>query len=132
MSHLLSRFLLAAAFTVAAMPAVHAQREDRDRDRRPGWDRAHEVVNRAIEDLRHLERRDAFGGEDRDRYNHAMRALADFDRSISENRFDRGRLDEAIEQLDHVTRSRMLEARERDRVLDDLRDLRRLREEWRG
>ena len=129
----LSRFFLSAVLAAALVPFAHAQDRDRDRDRDRGhdWERARDVVSRTMEDLRHIERLEALAGSDRERYDHAMRALADVDRQVSEGRLDRGKLDEAIEQVDHVTRSRMLDPRERDRVLDDLRDLRRLREEWR-
>jgi hypothetical protein len=135
MTQHLSRFLLAGFFAAAMIPGIHAQThdaQDRDRDRGGNWDRAHQIANRTMEDLRHIERRESFAGEDRDRYTRALRALGDFDHSVAEGRFDKGRLDDAIEQVDHVTRSRMLDPRERDQVQDDLRDLRRLREEWRG
>src|SRR5690349_19249634 len=105
----LSRFLLVGIFAAAMLPIAHAQDRDRDRDRGPGWERAREVVSRTMEDLRHIERRDAFAGEDRDRYDRALRSLSDFDRSVSNGRFDKGRLDEAIEHVDHVSRSRMLD-----------------------
>ena len=121
------RFLLMAAL----IPVVWAQDRDRDHGHDHDWEHARQVVDRTMEDLRHVERRDAFAGDDRERYDRALRALADVDRSLADSRFDRGRLDEAIEQVDHVTRSRMLDPKERDRVLADLRDLRRVREEWR-
>jgi len=125
----LSRFLLAAIFAASLVSTARAQDRDRDRDR--SWERAREVVARTIEDLRHIERREAFRGDDRDRYDKAMKSLAEVDRKVSEGRMDRGDLDEAIEHVDHVTRSRILDPKERDRVTDDLRDLRRLREDWR-
>ncbi len=125
-----SHFIL-AGLLIAATSAAFGQDRDRDRDRGHDWDRTREVVNRTMEDLRHIERRESFANEDRERYDHALRSLAEVDRSLADSRFDRGRLDEAIEQVDHVTRSRMLDPRERDRVMDDLRDLRRIREEWR-
>ncbi len=119
---MLSRFLWVIALIV---PFVSAQERSRS------WEHAREIVDRTMDDLRHIERQNAFAGEDRDRYERAMRSLSDFDRSVSEGRFDRGKLDEAIEHVDHVMKSKMLDPRERDRVMDDLRDLRRLREEWR-
>jgi hypothetical protein len=130
-TNLLSRFFLAAVLAVALIPFGHAQDRDRDRDRGHDWERARGIISRSMDDLRHIERRDAFARDDRERYDHALRALSEVDRSFADGRYDRGRLDEAIEQLDHITRSRVLDPRERDRVLDDLRDLRRLREDWR-
>ena len=127
----LSRFLLAGVFAAAMIPAAHAQDRDRDRDRGRSWEQAREVIARTMEDLRHIDRRDSSSGDDRERYEKAMRSLSDFDRSVSEGHFDKGKLDEAIEQVDRVMHSKMLDPRERDRVTDDLRDLRRLREEWR-
>ena len=115
---------------VAAASFAYSQDRDHDRDRGHDWERARQVVDRTMDDLRHVERRDAFAGDDRERYDHALRSLADVDRSLADGRFDRGKLDEAIEHVDHVTRSRILDPRERDRVMDDLRDLRRMREEW--
>ena len=110
---------------------ISAQDRDRGRDRGEHWDRARDVVGRTISDLQHIERREAFRGDERDRYDHALRALADVDRGLADGHFDRGKIDEAIEHVDHVTRNRMLDPRERDQVMDDLRDLRRVREEWR-
>jgi hypothetical protein len=129
----LSRYMFAAVCALATIPFGHAQDRDRerDRDRDRDWNRARQVVNRTMDDLRRLERRDAFAGEERERYDHSLRALAEVDRSLADGRFDRGRLDEAIEHVDHVTRSRVLDPSERDHVLEDLRDLRRVREEWR-
>ena len=129
MSKQISRFLM-TGLLVAAASFAYSQDRDHDRERGHDWERARQVVDRTMDDLRHVERRDAFAVDDRERYDHALRSLADVDRSLADSRFDRGKLDEAIEHVDHVTRSRILDPRERDRVMDDLRDLRRMREEW--
>ncbi len=126
----LSRCVLGAILAAAVIPLASAQ--ERERERGPQWDRAHQVVSRTMDTLRHIERRESLAGDERDHYDRALRALSDVDRSTSQGRFDRGRLDEAIEQVDRVSRSRMLDPQERDRLLDDLRDLRRLRDDWRG
>src|SRR5258706_6131 len=94
----LSRFFFPAGLAAALVPFAHAQDRDRDRDRGHDWERAHDVISRTMEDLGHIERREAFAGSDRERYDHAMRALADVDRQVSEGRLDRGKLDDAIEQ----------------------------------
>jgi hypothetical protein len=124
-----------AVLLAALIPFTQAQERDRDRDhdrdRGRSWEYARQIVDRTIDDLRHLERQEAFAGDDRERYQHALRALADADRALADGRFDRGKLDEAIDHVDHVAKSRILDPRERDRVLDDLRDLRRMREDWR-
>jgi len=129
----LSRYMIAAVFALMTIPFAHGQDRDRERDRDHDrdWNRARQVVNRTMEDLRRLERRDAFAGDERERYDRSLRALAEVDRSLADGRFDRGRLDEAIEHVDRVSHSRVLDPGERDRVLDDLRDMRRVREEWR-
>jgi|GEM_PF-5570958 hypothetical protein len=95
------------------------------------WKHARDVITRAMTNLRHIDHRAGFAGGDRDRYDRTMRSLSDVERSLADGRFDKNKLDEAIQNLDHVTRGRELDPADREHVLDDLKDLRRLREEWR-
>jgi hypothetical protein len=123
-----SQFALAG---LTAATALKLSAQDRD-DRREGhdWERGRELVRRTMEDMRHLERRESFAGDERGHYEGALQDLERFDRSLDERHFDRDRLDQAIARINDVTRSRMLDERERERLSQDLADLRRFREEW--
>ena len=65
--------------------------------------------------------------EERERYEHAERHLSDFDRSITKGKWDKGRLDTAIDDVKNVVDHNTLEPQFRDALSADLRDLRELR-----
>ena len=118
---------MAAALLVASViPTVHAQ-ERREHD----FERARNVIAKTREDLQHIERHDAFVREDHERYERVMRELSEMQRDLDDHRLDRERLGRAAEDVDHVAHVGMVGPRERERLMDDSRDLRRLREDWR-
>jgi hypothetical protein len=84
------------------------------------------IINRTINDLRRASRFGR-GGREAERYDNAIRHLADFERGLNRDRFDRGRLDEAIDDLKHVVENNNLSPRERSILSEDLRELRQFR-----
>jgi hypothetical protein len=66
--------------------------------------------------------------KERERYDNAMKHLSEFDRDLSRNKFDKGKLDEAIEDVKNVVEHNTLEPGLRDALSQDLSDLRALRE----
>jgi hypothetical protein len=66
--------------------------------------------------------------KERERIDNARKHLSDFDRNLSENKFDEGRLNSAIDDVKNVLENNTLEARDRDALTKDLADLRRVRE----
>ena len=69
-------------------------------------------------------------GKERERYDNALHHLSDFDQSLAHSRFDKGKLDTAIEDINNVCKNNTLTPGERDVLLSDLRQLRDLRADW--
>jgi hypothetical protein len=86
-----------------------------------------EVVQRAQDDLGHVRGQGARNDKERERLDNARKHLSDFDRNLSKNKFDKGRLDSAIDDVKNVLENNTLEARDRDALTTDLADLRRIR-----
>ncbi|MDP8979976.1 MAG: hypothetical protein M3O35_05220 [Acidobacteriota bacterium] len=114
---MLTRRRLGAAF-LAASSLLMAQRR---------YGNGRGLINRTINDLRRASRLER-GGREAERYDNAIRHLADFERALDRDRFDGGRLDEAIDDLKHVIEHNTLGPRERSALIEDIRELRRFRE----
>lgn len=84
------------------------------------------IIARTLGDL-HRASRFARGGRERERIENATRHLRELDRDLRRGRYDRGRLDEAVDDVHNVERNNNLPPRERDVLNDDLRQLRELR-----
>ena len=84
------------------------------------------IIGRTLGDLRRAGRF-AHGGREHERIENARRHLSDFDRALSHGYYDRGRFDEAIDDLHNVVRNNYLPPREHDILNDDLQQLRDLR-----
>lgn len=86
-------------------------------------DRVHEDLNRGYQvwNLRN---------GDRDRFTHAEHQLQNFSRDWSHCKFDKGDLDQSIAAVQHVLDNNRLNGRERDALLSDVEQLRRMREAY--
>ena len=62
-----------------------------------------------------------------ERYRKAQRSASNFDRKLSQGKFDKGDLDDAIGDLKDVVEHNTLQSEDRDALTADLRDLRVLR-----
>jgi hypothetical protein len=130
-NHLLTCFAITGLIAAVSIPALAQERDhDRDRDHGHDWERAHRVIGKAQEDLRRVEHRDMWTMVDKGHYDAAERNLADVRHDLDENRLDRGRLDRAIEQIEHITHVDRLDGHARDILAEDLHELRRLRDDW--
>ena len=114
-----SALLLAICFAVPSMMLAQ------------DWDRAHRIIGKSQEDLRRIEHHEAWAEGDRGHYEAAERNLADVRRDLDEERLDRGRLDATIAEIEHITHVDRLDARAREVLNEDVRELRRLRDDWR-
>lgn len=94
------------------------------------WGRAHRTLDKTQEDLRHIEHHDVWAAEDRGHYEAAERNINDIRRDLDRNRLDRGKLDATIAEVEHITHVDAVPREPRERLNEDLRELRRLREEW--
>ena len=111
-----------AALLLAAAPAImHAQRD---------WDRARSLVSQSNHDLSQISEIATMSGREREPYDNALHHLSEFDQGLAHSRFDKGKLDDAINDIDNVCKNNTLAPGERDVLLGDLRRLRDLRADW--
>lgn len=88
---------------------------------------ARDVVARVQSDLQRAAQSPAVHGKDRERYDNAMRHLSQFDRDLTRGKFDKGKLNTAIEDVKHVVENNTLAVEDRDALREDLARLRDLR-----
>ena len=96
------------------------------------YGRARDLVSRVQKNLRRAERFTPPNEKEKERYHNAQQHLSEFDRKLSEGRFDKDKLDQAIDDVKNVVEHNTLAAEARDvlsRDLQELRDLRRARGE---
>jgi hypothetical protein len=120
-SHILSYFALAGLLLAGWSPA-RAQVGD--------WPRAHRVIERTQENLHHIEHREGWATGDRGHFDAAEHNLADIRKDLDRNRLDRGRLEDTIREIEYITHVDHLDGHARERLNEDVRELRRLRDEW--
>ena len=108
-------FLLPAAF---AARSVFGQNLDRARD----------LVSRVQEDLRRGAEFNRDKEKERQRYENAQHHLSEFDRNLSRDHFDKGKLDQSIGDLKNLVQNNTLESHDRDALASDLAGLRSLRD----
>lgn len=116
-------FVLAGLLLAGWVPARAQTRSD--------WDRAHRIIEKTQEDLRRVEHHDAWAVTDRGHYDTAERNLRDVRLDLDKNRLDRGRLDASINEIEQITHVNALDPKPREALGEDLRELRRLRDDWR-
>src|ERR1700736_1701868 len=66
--------------------------------------------------------------KERERYHNVQKNLSEFDRELRKGKFEKGKLDDAIEDLKNVVKENTLESHDRDELARDLSDLRTLRD----
>ena len=89
------------------------------------------LVGRVQEDLRRAAGMASPRGHNKDfqRVDNAQRHLSQFDRALSKGKFDGGKLDAAISDVQNVVDHNTLTPQDRDNLNADLRDLRNVRKE---
>lgn len=93
------------------------------------YSNARSLVDRVQNDLRHASHINHDRAKERERYDNAQRSLSDFDKDLSRNKFDKGKLDSSINDVKNVVENNTLDPAARDTLNQDLRDLRNLRQE---
>ncbi len=89
---------------------------------------ARSLVDRAQNDLRHTSHLAKDRDKERERYDNAERSLSEFDKQLARNKFDKDKLDSAINDVKNVVDHNTLDPQGRDMLSQDLRDLRELRQ----
>ncbi len=114
------RAMQALAFGAVAGFGVRAFGQD--------YDRARALVDRVQEDLHRAADFNRNNEKERVRYQNVQHHLSEFDRELRRDHFDKGKLDDAINDLKNVVQNNTLDPRDRDGLAADLSDLRTLRD----
>jgi hypothetical protein len=114
------RFSLAGLLLLALTPAIQAQRD---------FDGARQLIGRTDHDLRAVSP-DALSEKERERYDNALRDLSEFDKDLSHGKYDKGKLNDAIDDVNNVCKNNTLPPEQRDVLQSDLEGLRALRDRW--
>lgn len=88
---------------------------------------ARDLVARVQSDLQRAAQSPTVRGKDRERYDNALRHLSQFDRDLTRGKFDKGKLDTAIDNVKRVVQNNTLVVEDRDALREDLARLRGLR-----
>lgn len=91
------------------------------------YDNARDLVSRTQEDLRRSAGFTNLKKDERERIENVQKHLSDFDRSLAKNKFDKDKLNEAIDDLKNVVEHNTLAVEDRDALTRDLQDLRTMR-----
>jgi hypothetical protein len=92
------------------------------------FDRARDLVARVQNDLQRAADFTRTNEHERVRYENVQHHLSEFDRDLSHDHFDKGKLDGAIDNLKDIVKKNTLESHDRDALAADLSDLRTLRD----
>jgi predicted RNase H-like nuclease (RuvC/YqgF family) len=92
------------------------------------FDRARDLVARVQDDLQRAADFTRTNEKERDRYQNVQHHLSEFDRELRRDHFDKGKLDDAIDNLKDLVKNNTLESHDRDALASDLSDLRTLRD----
>jgi Skp family chaperone for outer membrane proteins len=113
------RIILAVALLITATTLLSAQERREVRE---------EVLCQTVQnDLQHATHYTRLKGKERERVDNALRSLSEFDQKFSRGDFDKGKLDQAIEDLKNVVEHNPLSAEDRSILNEDLARLRDFR-----
>ena len=85
------------------------------------------LVNRVMSDLDQAARRARLDGHEVDHFNEVARSLQEFQSRWARGKFDTGKLDKAIHNLEHLSEADRVRGRDREVLSRDLYDLRQFR-----
>jgi len=88
---------------------------------------ARTLVGKSQRDLGEISNASSTSPKEKERYDNAMRHLSEFDDGLAQNKFEKGKLDNSIDDMDNVCKNNTLRPEERDVLLGDLQELRHLR-----
>jgi hypothetical protein len=112
------RRLMVAALIFSSMSAIFAQEENYREER---------LCATVEADIQHSEGYTRSKGKDRERADNALRHLSDFDSAFQRGKFDKGKLDQAIDDVKNLADNNPMGPEDRRLLLEDLRRLREFR-----
>jgi len=92
------------------------------------YDRPRDMVAKVQADLQRAADFVRNNEKERERYHNVQNHLSEFDRELRRGKFDKDKLDSAIDDLKNVVKNNTLESHDRDELARDLADLRTLRD----
>lgn len=114
--------ILILALLVGCLSGVNFQIQAQGR-----YNSARDLVVRTQEDLRRAAEFVRNKKEERERVENVQKHLSDFDRSLTKNKFDKDKLNDAIDDLKNLLDHNTLAGEDRDALTRDLQDLRTIR-----
>lgn len=84
------------------------------------------LIGRVLSDLDRAAENARLGGHERKHFEEAARQLEQFEDRRMQGKFDKGKIHEAIEELDHLVRADRVDRRDREILARDREDLRQL------
>jgi len=91
-------------------------------------DRARDLVSRVQADLQRAADFTRNNEKERERYHNVQNHLSEFDRELRRGKWEKDKLDQAIDDLKNVVKNNTLESHDRDALAADLADLRTMRD----
>ncbi len=91
-------------------------------------DRARELVARVQSDLQRAAEFTRNNEKERERYHNVQNHLSEFDRELRRGKWEKDKLDQAIDDLKNVVKNNTLESHDRDALAADLSELRTMRD----
>src|SRR5690348_5783689 len=91
-------------------------------------DRARDLVSRVQADLQRAADFTRNNEKERERYHNVQNHLSEFDRELRRGKWEKDKLDQAIDDLKNVVKNNTLESHDRDALASDLSDLRTMRD----
>ena len=109
---------------------AYAQEHESEHEHEHEHDHGHtrDIVDRVQADLERAADFTRNNGKESERYHNVQHHLSEFDRELRRGRFDKDKLDTAIDDLKNVVKNNTLESKDRDTLAADLSDLRTLRD----
>jgi two-component SAPR family response regulator len=92
------------------------------------YDRARDLVAKVQNDLQRASDFVRNNEKERERYHNVQKKLSEFDGDLRKGHFEKGKLDDAIDDLKNVVKNNTLESHDRDELAHDLAELRTLRD----
>jgi hypothetical protein len=85
------------------------------------------LIGRVLSDLDRAAANAYLDGHERQHFDTVAQKLQEFEQRFAQGKFDTGKLDKAIENLDHLANADRVNGRDRDMLARDIQDLRQFR-----
>lgn len=113
-----TQLLLAMAILGFVFPAATYAQNGND---------ARTLVGRTQDDVRRASSYANVNRKEHERYNNALKRLSTFDRHLTKGKFDKGKLNQVVEDLKNILDHNTLSTNDRDALMQDIAQLRQLR-----